>query len=131
MRGWRQTIWAASAPVKPEAPATKTLAFSLTWGSSYLLERGDDRVALRRDLLVGEGAVGGAELEPQGEALAPLPDLLALVEVEDLGLAQQPAAAGQHGLANLRGRDVARDHDGEGRRGGLRGRDDLPLGAPG
>ena len=46
-----------------------------------------------RDLLVGERPVGGAELEPQREALAALADLLAAVEVEDVGRAQQLAPA--------------------------------------
>ena len=72
-----------------------------------------DRRAALGDLLVGERAVGGAELEPQREALAALADLLAAVEVEDLGRAQQLAAAREHRGAHALGADVLGDDDGD------------------
>ena len=65
------------------------------------------------DLLVGEGAVGGAELEPEGEALAPLPELLASIEVEDLGRVQQLATGGEDRRADLGGGDLLGDDDRE------------------
>src|SRR4051794_33512802 len=122
-RGWSQTIFAARAPVKPLAPATSTRAAgapSSGWfASSFtqlppdLPECGDDRVAHPVDLLVGQGPVGGAELEPQRQALPPLPQLLAFVEVEDAGRAQQLAAGRDHRRAHLLGRHLGGDDDGE------------------
>ena len=71
--GWRWTRLAASAPAKPEAPATTTRA-SLTERSPDLGQRSLDGVTPLGDLGVGERAVRRPELEPQREALAsPLP----------------------------------------------------------
>ena len=55
----------------------------------------------------------GAELEAEGQALAPLAQLLALVEVEDLGRAQQLAAAGEDRLADGSAATIGRNDDGE------------------
>src|SRR5215211_3976931 len=104
-------ISAARAPVKPEAPATSTRAAGLPssgWAAGSLTQRPSDLAQLRLDrlaplgdLLVGEGAVVGAEFEVEGEALAALAELLAFEEVEDLRRVQQLAAAGQHRGAHL------------------------------
>src|SRR5690606_5288779 len=48
------------------------------------LDRGDDALAGRADLLSGEGRLGGAELHGVGEGLLPLTDLLAGEDVEEL-----------------------------------------------
>src|SRR4051812_13025231 len=116
-------ISAARAPVYPEAPATSTRAAgvpsrgcglrSLTQRSPDLLQLRLDRLAALGDLLVGEGSIAGAELEVEREALAPLAELLALVEIEDLSRAQQPAAAGHHRRPHLGSRRLGRQHDRE------------------
>ena len=86
---------AASAPASPDAPATRPDAGRLSSRSDPPISASAASIALAAlgDLRVGERPVGGPELEPQREALAPLADLLAAVEVEDVGDAQQLAAA--------------------------------------
>src|SRR3954452_6326280 len=79
--GWRSTSAAQSAPANPAAPSTATLG---TQPPPDLRQRRLDRVALGEHVVVGEGSVGRAELEPQGERLAPRLDLLAAVHVEQL-----------------------------------------------
>src|SRR5260221_1403097 len=111
--GWRQTICAARAPVKPEAPATRTLAFSLTKRPSNLAQLSRDRLAPDGDLFVGEGAVRRPELEPQGKALAVLTQLLSIVEIEDLGGPQQLTAPGENRATHLRRRHIVGHDDGE------------------
>src|ERR1044072_6929255 len=108
MRGWRQPICAASAPVKPEAPATRTLAFSLTEATPDCSQLGRDPLAPCRDLIVGEIPIDGAELEPQGNALATLTKLLPFVEIEQLGGAQQLAATAENRIPHLGRRDIVR-----------------------
>ena len=66
-------------------------ARSLTERAADLSKRRANRVAQLGDLLVGQGAIRGAELEAERQALAPLADLLAVVEVEDAGVAQELA----------------------------------------
>src|SRR5260221_5535683 len=111
--GWRQTICAARAPVKPEVPATGTLAFSLTKRPSNLAQLSRDRLAPDGDLFVGEGAVRRPELEPQGKALAVLTQLLSIVEIEDLGGPQQLTAPGENRATHLRRRHIVGHDDGE------------------
>src|ERR1700735_1562438 len=105
-RGWSQTIFAASAPVNPFAPATSTRAAgapSSGWVGSLFTERptdllqlAEDRGAGGLDLLVGQRPVGGAKLERQRQALLARAELLAFIKVEDLDRAQQLATAGPH-----------------------------------
>src|SRR5258705_5344485 len=77
--GWRSIRRAASAPANPLAPRTATSATQLA--PQLLLEGGNDPVANRRDVLVGQRAIGRAELEVQRERDAALPHLLARVHV--------------------------------------------------
>src|SRR5215210_5498520 len=125
--GWRQTRRAASAPVKPVAPATTTRArgspssdcaagsraveASLTQRSPDLGEGLANRAAALGHLLVRERSIGSLEGQPQRQALAPLPHLLARVEVEELGAAKQLAAAGVYRRRDGRGLDAAVDDD--------------------
>src|SRR6478672_3131900 len=76
--GWRSISRAASAPANPLAPRTATSATQ--FAPQVLPEGGDDAVAHGRDVLVGEGPVGRAELEVQGQRHATLPHLLAGVD---------------------------------------------------
>src|SRR5579862_6573985 len=62
--GWRQRIEAAIAPAYPLAPTTATLGTDRPPDRG---ERADDAFTDRGDLLVGERAVGSAELEVQRE----------------------------------------------------------------
>ena len=82
--------------------AVERLGRALTHGATPRSRPSAASIAVRGrgDLLVGERAVGGAELEPQREALAPLAELLALVEVEDLGRPQQLAAGRENRVAD-------------------------------
>src|SRR4051812_44516552 len=79
--GWRSTSAAHSAPAKPAAPRTATLG---TEPPSDLRKGGLDRAPLREHVVVGERALGRAELEPQGERLVARLHLLAAVHVEQL-----------------------------------------------
>src|SRR3954447_16996990 len=108
-RGCRWTRFAASAPAKPDAPATTTRA-SLTKRPSDPGERSLDRVAPLRDPGIRQGSVGRSELQPQREALSPLPNLLAPVEVEHGGAAKELPAALHHRPPNgCRGNVVGND----------------------
>src|SRR5918995_1747091 len=78
--GWRCTSIAAIAPAYPLAPSTATLGTQLA--PDLVAQRGDDLLASLGDLLVGERAVGGAELEPHRQRDAALADLRAVVDVE-------------------------------------------------
>src|SRR3954452_9137640 len=78
--GWRSTSDAQSAPAKPAAPSTATLFTPQTPGDS--LEPGLDRVTRGGNVLVGEGAIGGAERQPQRQRLAAGGQLVAAVDVE-------------------------------------------------
>src|SRR6476469_7851609 len=119
--GWRQTICAARAPAKPEAPATSTRAVgspssgcasrSATQRPPDLSQRGLDRGARLADLVVGEGAIGGAELQPQGQALATLADLHCFVEGEAIGGRTPLSPAGKDRLAPvIRHHSCGHDH---------------------
>src|SRR4051812_2512340 len=90
---------APTAPPKPAAPMTATLC---TEGPADLLQLALDRAAQLGHLVVGEGAVGSPELEPQCQRLALLSHLLAAVEVEQLHVRQQLAPARTHGALHLR-----------------------------
>src|SRR5918992_2876053 len=107
--GWRWTSIAATAPAYPLAPSTATLATQLP--SDLLAQRGDDLRAPLRDVLVGERAVGRAELEPDRQRGAALADLRAAVDVEDLGASQQRAAGRADRLEHARGGHVVGDDD--------------------
>src|SRR5215218_7868344 len=91
--GWRWTSIAAIAPAYPLAPSTATLGTQLA--PDLVAQRREDLLAPLGDLLVGERAVGGAELEPHRERGAALADLRAAVHVEHLRAAQErsPGAA--------------------------------------
>src|SRR3954452_23419675 len=65
--GWRSIRRAASAPAKPLAPRTATDASATKLAPQLLLEGRDDPLAHRRHVLVGQRAVGRAELEVQGQ----------------------------------------------------------------
>ena len=66
------------------------------------------------DLLVGERAVGRAELQPQRQRAVALPHLLALVDVEHLGAGQQLAPGlAHHGADGLGGLTSAGGHHGD------------------
>src|SRR5436190_15947587 len=98
---------AASAPANPDAPTTATLC---TEPPPERLEARLDRRAQARHLLVGEGPVGRAELEPERERLLALADLLAAVDVEQACLREELAAADLHRGLHLGGRHLLRDH---------------------
>src|SRR5687768_17149423 len=106
-RGWRSTSAAHSAPAKPDAPTTATLATELPSQVRELLL--DPRSHLAH-LVVGERALGCAELEPQRERLVPLADLLTAVDVEQPHALEQFAAAHVHRVLDIGGRHVFR-HD--------------------
>src|SRR5687768_10373325 len=91
-RGWRWTIRAASAPANPLAPAMRIRGCLLTERAPDSSEGLCNAIAHRLDLVVRERSVLSAELEPQREALVPLGDLLAAIEVEDLGVSEKVAA---------------------------------------
>src|SRR5215216_167768 len=107
--GWRCTSIAAIAPAYPLAPSTATLATQLA--PDLVAQRGDDLLAPLRDLLVGERAVGGAELQPDGERGAALADLRPAVDVEHLRVAQQCAAGAPDHVEHARGGHTVGDHD--------------------
>src|SRR5919202_2877102 len=86
--GWRSTSDAQSAPAKPAAPRTATLC---TQPPSDLGERAFDGGALGSHVVVGQRALGRAELEPQRERLVALADLLAAIDVEELDAVEQRA----------------------------------------
>src|SRR5215207_2212607 len=109
--GWRCTSIAAIAPAYPLAPSTATLGTQLA--PDLVAQRGDDLLAPLGDLLVGERAVGGAELQPDGERRAALADLRAAVDVEHLGAAQERAAGAPDHLQHARGRHAVADDDRE------------------
>src|SRR4051812_36172405 len=92
--GWRSTSAAQSAPANPAAPRTATLC---TQPRPQAVELTLDRRTGPRHVLVGQRPLGRAELEPQGQRLAALAELLAAVDVEDLDAVEQPARAGTHG----------------------------------
>src|SRR4029077_9591763 len=83
---------------------------SFTERPSYAVQLRSDRLALCGNLLVGEGAVAGSELEPQSEALAALAHLLTFIEVEHIAAPQQLAAPGHDRIAYLCRRGAA-GHD--------------------
>ena len=103
---------AASAPANPLAPAMRTLG-SATERPPDALQGVADRATDGSNLLVGEGALVSTELEAEGEALLSLADLVAAVEVEDLGAPKELAAGVGTALANALGRDVLGDDDGQ------------------
>src|SRR3954468_21912249 len=107
-RGWRSTIAAASAPANPAAPRTATLG---TEGRPDLGEGSLDRFASASNVLVGQRALGRAELEPQRQRLAALADLLAAVDVEQLHPIEQLPRAAAHGTLHRRRRYVLVDDD--------------------
>src|SRR3954452_12633159 len=80
--GWRCTIRAAIAPANPAAPMTATVS-ATELGPDPFGERPHDLLPLPRRVLLGEGAVGRAELEVERERRAPRADPLAAVDVED------------------------------------------------
>src|SRR5438034_11519912 len=110
IRGWRHTRSAASAPVKPDAPATTTRA-SLTGRRSDRLQGAPDRLPALGDLLVLQGAVIGAKLEPEREALPALADLLPAIHVEDPRRAQQLPTRVEHQLAHPGRRHIVRQRE--------------------
>ena len=61
--------------------------------SELVAQCGDDALAQRRDVLVGQRAVGRAELLRERERRAPLPHLGAAVDVEDVRVGEQLADA--------------------------------------
>ena len=65
-----------------------------------------DPPAHRGDLVVGERAVGRAELEPQRERLVPLAHLLAAIDVEQPHALEQLTAGRAHGRLDVGVRDV-------------------------
>src|SRR5690349_20732974 len=79
--GWPSTSRAQSAPANPAAPRTATLC---TQPPAKVSERGLDRPPFGDHVLVGQRALGRAELEPQRERLLALAHLLAVVDVEQL-----------------------------------------------
>src|SRR5207244_4809170 len=88
--GWRSTIAAQSAPANPEAPRTATLC---TKPPPDRLELALDLGPRGGHLLVGEGALGRAELEPQRERLVARSHLLAVVNVEEVDPVEQISRA--------------------------------------
>src|SRR5919106_92340 len=106
-RGWRSTSAAHSAPAKPDAPTTATLATELPPGFRELRL---DPAAHLSHLVVSQGAVGRAELEPQCERLVPLAHLLAAIDVEQPHTLEQLTAGGTHGRLDVGIRDVV-GHD--------------------
>src|SRR3954451_24130207 len=111
--GWFQTSLAARAPVRPEAPATSTRVFSLTKQPPDLHDRRLDQHPDRGDLLIGQRAVRGAELEGEGDGLPALADLFAVEEVEDGGRAEQVATGLEHGCSHSLGAEVLGNDDRE------------------
>src|SRR3954465_8192985 len=101
--GWRSTRRAARAPVYPDAPATRTrLATQL--GPQLVAQPRHDLLAQPCDLVVGQRAVVGRELEVQRERDALVVELVA---VEDAHRTQQRAARLAHSA-----HDVGRGHRG-------------------
>src|ERR671916_742496 len=101
--------------------------------ASYRLELLLDRRAALGHLVVGQGAVGGAEFEAQRERLVALAHLLAAVEVEHVERGKQLPRSraydlGEPGRRNLLGNDHGDvlQHRGEARNVAV-GRD-APLG---
>src|SRR3954447_16456778 len=103
-RGWRWTSAAHSAPAKPAAPRTATRVSATQVPAQLLLQSALDRRTARGDVLVGQRAVVGPELQPQRERLVVGSDLLAAVDVEDAHVPQQAAAALAHDALDLGGR---------------------------
>src|SRR4051794_12409201 len=103
-RGWRWTSAAHSAPAKPAAPRTATRVSATEVASDLGLQRLLDSGAPLGDVLVGERAVVGPELEPQRQRLVVAADLLAAVDVEDPHAAQQVAPALADHALDLGGR---------------------------
>src|SRR4051794_31902231 len=107
-RGWRSTIAAASAPANPAAPSTATLC---TEGTAKLRELGLDGDARARHVLVGQRALGRAELEPHCQRLPALTHLFAAVDIEQPGGVEEVAAAGADGVDDGGGEHVGvNDH---------------------
>src|SRR5215467_11529081 len=110
------------APASDPTPARNLLAGQAARPSAPVAQHGTHpagRLGNRgvpggTGLLVGERAVGGAEAQPVGEGLVPLPHLLTGVDVEQPDLLQQPAVGlgrpgGQRGLHLGGGHHLADD----------------------
>src|SRR4051794_27387407 len=106
--GWRSTMAAQRAPAKPAAPRTATLGTQLP---PDLRQGGLDGAALLQHVLVGERALGRAELEPERERLVRLLDLFAAVHVEQLDAVHQ-RARGRDRPFHLGGGHILGHHDG-------------------
>src|SRR5918994_3041662 len=117
-RGWRWTSDAHSAPAKPAAPSTATRVsgrdsplLTTELPADLGLELRLDRLTPRGDVLVGQRAVVGPELEPQRERLAVLAHLLAAVDVEHPHVAQERPAALADDPLDLGREDILGDDD--------------------
>ena len=120
-RGWRQTSSAASAPAKPEAPATRTRAAgspssgcsrlpAISHGARPRSRRARRRSPRGRSATSASVRVRSASRNSSRSARLRLPlgHLLALVDVEDRGGAQQLAAGLDRPGADPLGAIVAR-----------------------
>src|SRR4051812_35611685 len=95
-RGWSQTIFAASAPVNPFAPATRTRAAGVPSSgcAASLFTEGPPRPSQARPYRPppqlrnphGGGGGRGTEFQPPRQGLPAPARALAPVEVEDIGL---------------------------------------------
>src|SRR4051794_18758779 len=103
---------AASAPAKPAAPTTATLWLG-TQPPPDLAQRRLDGGPPRGHLLVGERAVGSAELEAKGQGAVALSHLLAGVDVEHTRASEQLTAAGADGRLHRGGAQAERGYHGD------------------
>src|SRR4051794_28349831 len=109
--GWRCRIRAAIAPANPAAPMTATVS-ATELGPEPVGERRDDLLPLAARLVLGQRAVGRAELEVERERRLPGADPLAPVGVEDPDAAEQRRGAPRRG-DDVGGGHVGPDHDGD------------------